>query len=230
MAQKTGAGDKPQEYDKNTGRYGSGTNSDTSDSDFFTGEIKDSGNAKDFFAESEEYKKSHINKTKDPEEFHNVLKSAKESVLPAERWRVDLHPIEDYKNDKLFLSEGGSCVAVEPNGNIISVCRRDGDIVRGKDLLRYAVENGGDRLDAFSGLYNFYVKQGFEPVSWIPFDEEYAPDGWDKTRDDSEQVIFYKYTGKLTTESKGDFLKRVKSAEDYSTAMAIRDKEIKNEY
>lgn len=81
MAQKTGAGDKPQEYDKNTGRYGSGARVDTADSDFFTGEIKDSGNAKDFFAEPEEPKKSHINKTKDPEEFHNALKNAEKAKL-----------------------------------------------------------------------------------------------------------------------------------------------------
>ena len=33
----------------------------------------------DFFAYTEEPEKPHINKTKDPEEFHNALKGAKES-------------------------------------------------------------------------------------------------------------------------------------------------------
>lgn len=226
MAQKIGAGDKPQEYDKSTGRYGNGANADTSDSDFFSGETRDVGNVKDFFADTEEPEKPHINKTKDPEEFHNALKGAKGSVLPAERWRVDLHPIEDYKNDKLFLSDGGSCVAIEPNGNIISVCKHNGDVVNGRDLLQHAIENGGDRLDAFSGLYGFYSKQGFEPVSWIPFDERFAPDGWDKGRDDTEPIIFWKYTGKINKMKYDDFIKTVKPSKDYDTAMSVRDKEM----
>lgn len=156
------------------------------------------------------------------------MEKARESLSEENRWRVDIHDIEDYKNDKLFVSKGGSCVAIEPNGNIISVCKKNGDeTVRGKDLIKYAVGNGGDRLDAFGkGLYSFYTKQGFEPVSWTPFNEKYAPEGWDKKRDEPEPVIFYKYTGKVTNETFEEFKNRVKPSVNYDMAMEIRDKEI----
>lgn len=160
--------------------------------------------------------------------FVRNMTEAKNSVSEEERWRVDIHSVEDYKKDKLFTTEGGSCVAVEPNGNIISVCKRSGDTARGTDLVKYAVQNGGNRLDAFGGkLYEFYTKNGFEPVSWTPFNEEYAPDGWNKNRDKKEPVIFYKYTGKHTKLSYDDFINSVKPSEDYDTAMIIRDREIK---
>ena len=119
-------------------------------------------------------------------------------------------------------------MAVEPNGNIISVCKnKDDKDVNGTALIQYALQNGGDRLDAFSFLYGFYIKQGFEPVSWTPFNEEYAPEGWNKNRDEPEPVIFYKYTGKVTNETFEEFKNRVKPSSDYDEAMSIRDKEIK---
>ena len=161
--------------------------------------------------------------------FYDKMTRAKASVSAENRWRVDIHDIEDYKNDKLYVSEGGSCVAIEPSGNIISVCRHDDDkTIRGKNLVEYAIKNGGDRLDSFGKrLYEFYTKQGFEPVSWTPFDEKYAPDGWDKNRDKKEPIIFYKYTGEVTRETFEEFKSRVKPSQDYNTAMSIRDEEIK---
>lgn len=185
-------------------------------------------------AESRRLKELGIEKDKDLSEtdginFHSKMKTAKASLSEENRWRVDIHDIEDYKNDKLFVSKGGSCVAVEPNGNIISVCKKQGDNINGKDLIKYAIENGGDRLDAFGdGLYKFYTKQGFEPVSWTPFNEEYAPEGWNKNRDEPEPVIFYKYTGKVTKEPYNEFISRVAPSNDYDTAMEVRNKELKN--
>ena len=88
------------------------------------------------------------------------------------------------------------------------------------------IENGGNKLDAFGeDLYNFYTKNGFEPVSWTEFNREYAPDDW-KPEYGEEPVIFYKHTGKRTQESYEDFLKRVKPQKDYEEAKNARDKEI----
>lgn len=168
-----------------------------------------------------------ISKT-DANAFYEKMTIAKASLSEESRWRVDIHDIGDYKNDKLFISKGGSCVAIEPNGNIISVCKhKDDQAVNGTALIQHALQNGGDRLDAFSFLYGFYIKQGFEPVSWTHFNEEYAPEGWNKNRDKPEPIIFYKYTNKITQETYEDFINRVKPSEDYDTAMSIRDKEIK---
>lgn len=64
--------------------------------------------------------------------------------------------------------------------------------------------------------------------SWTPFDEEYAPEGWNKNRDEPEPVIFYKYTGKVTKEPYNEFISRVAPSNDYDTAMEVRNKELKN--
>ena len=89
------------------------------------------------------------------------------------------------------------------------------------------MKNDGKKLDAFSKLYGFYAKCGFEPVSWTPFDERYAPPGWDKNRDEPEPVIFWKYTGRRTKLTEEAFLSKVKPSESYDEAKRLRDKEIK---
>lgn len=97
-------------------------------------------------------------------------------------------------------------------------------------MLAFAVKNGGKKLDAFSGLYGFYSKAGFEPVSWTPFDERYAPPGWEKGRDAPEPVIFWKYTGKQTIYQKAaEFIANVKPSGSYDEAKEIRDKEMEND-
>lgn len=164
------------------------------------------------------------------EDFADAIAAAKASLDDEDAWRVDAHEAADYSNDKLFVTQGGSCIAIEPNGNIVSVCKMDGDNIRGSELLQQAVANGGDRLDAFgSGLYNFYTKNGFEPVSWTPFNEKYAPAGWNKNRDKPEPVIFYKHTGNTTTTTYENFLVSTspyEGASGYDDAAAERDRRI----
>lgn len=169
----------------------------------------------------------------DPTMFKHALTTAKTSCNESIRWRVDdySHTIDDYADDILLISPGGSTVAITPTGDIISVCKNQNDFsVRGKQLIETAVKNGGVKLDSFSGNHEFYVKCGFEPISWCEFDEQYAPPGWVKGRDEAEPIIFYKYTGKksqYTTAS--DFLNNVKASDDYDVAQSIRDSAIKGE-
>lgn len=162
-----------------------------------------------------------------PQDFRFALSEAKESVRAEDRWRVDIHDLADYESDRLFATPKGSCVAVEPDGNIISLCKHQADEIKGTDLMRYAVKNGGDRLDAFSGLYHFYKKQGFEPISWVPFDEKYAPDGW-SSEYDKEPVVFWKYTGGRTKYwNDEDFFREVPASKSYDEAKELRDRSIK---
>lgn len=132
-----------------------------------------------------------------PKEFQDALLKAKESLDPEKgAWRVDSsHSLEDYEKDDCYILGDGSTVAVTKDGDIISVCKNAGDKVRGADLISFAVEHGGVKLDAYSGIYGFYLKCGFEPVSWTPWNGEYAPPGWKAGRDKEEHVIFYRYTG-----------------------------------
>ena len=173
-------------------------------------------------------------KKTEPKTFLKTFHQAKAEVAkikPEDAWRVDSsYTEEDYADMDCYVTEGGSAVAVH-DGDIVSVCKNPNDkTCRGSDLLTHAVANGGTKLDAFSGLYGFYIKNGFEPVSWCEFDEEYAPPDWDKNRDDPEPVIFFKYTGaeydqivKKHGADKDDFISKVKVSAGYNAAKKVRD-------
>ncbi len=163
-----------------------------------------------------------------PRKFHDTLAKTKAKQQPEDAWRVDVHSIKDYirDNDKLYLTDGGSAIAVTPDGDIISVCRNRDDEASGSDILARAVEMGGVKLDSYAGNHNFYTKNGFEPVSWVKWDDRYAPAGWDESRDKREPIIFYRYVGHRVTESADDFMARVKPSKRYSRAMNVRDKKI----
>lgn len=50
----------------------------------------------------------------------------------------------------------------------------------GEVLLYKAIDEGGDHLNCFEGfLSEWYEDYGFEIVNRIPWDDEYAPRGWD---------------------------------------------------
>ena len=172
----------------------------------------------------ETHKVAPVKKTPAPE-FKAKFDEAKATQAPEDAWRVDdTYTVEDYEHANCLTTEGGSCVAVKPDGDIVSVCKNMNSTDRGSDLLKRAIENGGDRLDAFGpGLYSFYTKNGFEPVSWTPFNEEYAPHDWDSSRDAKEPVVFYRYTGKKTEMSFTDFIRNTPKSTDYDEAKNIRD-------
>lgn len=165
-------------------------------------------------------------------EFADSVSAARDSVNAKDRWRVTAHTQEELENDypgaKLHVTAGGSTVAVTKDGDIISVCHADGDSIRGRQLLELGVQNGGTKLDSFSGNHGFYVRCGFEPVSWTPFNEEYAPPGWKEANAKPEPVVFYRYngTGKPVNITLDDFLANTAPFEGengYGDAMQYRD-------
>ena len=168
---------------------------------------------------------------KTTKEFVVALNSAKSTVSPENAWRVSSPLEEDFDeehpNAKKYVTKGGSTVAIASDGDIVGLCHNSGDTIRGKEMLLFAVKNGGKKLDAFSGLYGFYSKCGFEPVSWTPFDEQYAPPGWRKGKDEEEPVIFWKYTGKKPKyKNSAEFMENVAASENYEAAKEMRDKEV----
>lgn len=134
-----------------------------------------------------------------PENFGKALNEAKASRPESDAWRVDdTHTTEDYVNRgcQCYTSSGGSTVAVDKDGDIISVCKKAGDkSIRGSELLAEAVRMGGRKLDSFDGNHDFYTENGFEPTSYTTFNEEYAPAGWKESGCGREDVIFYRYVG-----------------------------------
>ena len=170
------------------------------------------------------------------DEFDNVksdkfvkdLDTARDTRPVQDKWRVDnTHTSEDLdgRGCKCFTSKGGSTVAVDKNGDIISVCKAKGDkTTTGAGLLKHAIKMGGRKLDSFYGNNKFYVDNGFQAVSWTPFDKTYAPDGWKESGCKGEPVVFYKYVGvgnvKEIPLSK---LPKFTGENGYSDAMKYRD-------
>lgn len=143
--------------------------------------------------------KDNLGRNQNSHEFNKSIIGAKASRPIIDRWRVDVHTPQEYqeKGCKMWTSNGGSTIAVTKDGDIISVCKNANDeSMSGSSILQRAVSMGGKKLDSFSGNHNFYTKNGFEPVSWVKFDERYAPDGWKESGCARESVIFYKYVGK----------------------------------
>lgn len=166
--------------------------------------------------------------------FADRISKAKKSLGREDGpWRVTAYAggeefDSEHPGAKKFTSDGGSTIAVTGDGDIVGVCRMAGDSVRGKQLIEYAVKNGGNKLDAYEGLFGFYTKCGFEPVSWCKWDEQYAPPDWRKGEDQPENIVFYKYTGnKSQYTDVDDFFAKVEASEDYDVAKNVRDKEVR---
>jgi len=173
--------------------------------------------------------------TVNPASFNKSLVTAKESRPIADKWRVDdTHTIEDYKarGCACYVSKGGSTVAVDRNGDIISLCKNTNDKMKGRELMAEAVKLGGRKLDSFDGNHEFYVSCGFEPVSYTKFNEKYAPKGWKESGCGREDVVFYRYVGigKVKNTDLEEFKNNNKpftGENGYDDAMKYRDKFIK---
>lgn len=98
----------------------------------------------------------------------------------------------------ISLNKGGSIVVVKPNGDIVAVCKNDNDTVSGSSLIQQAVANSRKKSDSYVGNHKFYCKNGFEPICWYEFNEEYAPHNWKKEYK-QEHILFYKYIDKKYT-------------------------------
>nr|DAV17451.1 MAG TPA: hypothetical protein [Caudoviricetes sp.] len=205
----------------------------------FTEKYKQNATAKEILSSSKKDKISSpypFVKKDNGEEFKQALLDAKDHYRLDAKWRVssDYTP-QDYESDGFELYRSGDSVyALEREGNgkdIVSVCAVKESGASGSQLLQDAVKNGGDRLDAFSGIYDFYVKNGFHPVSWISFDEQFAPDEWKKAKEEGikvqkEPIIFYMYVGKPYEKSLNDFLISTKESKSYDEGKERRDQEI----
>lgn len=159
---------------------------------------------------------------------------------------VHVYEPEEYAEKRLFVVNAGCAgCAVTKDGDIVSVFKND-DMAQKDDvekistaLLLTAIENGGKKLDCFDGfLSENYMKHGFIPVCKVPFNDEFAPDGWNFERDGRPFIIFFRHNGKSVNEilkekNEGtyttydlDFLPII---EDYDEAAQFRDDAIERE-
>lgn len=159
--------------------------------------------------EAGEHNGIKINRTTDALAFHNALESAA-TARTEDGLQVTVKGVEEYQHilddgGKLYLSEDNNFGAyVEANGYMGSLFKNPASKEKGvsKTLQNLRIKDGGSFFDAFgTHLEPLYIKNGFEPVARVPFNEEYAPDGWQSTTLKTRpNVVFFAYNpeGKST--------------------------------
>lgn len=135
------------------------------------------------------------------EVFAQGLAEAKASQGPYGA-AVDANPAEAYANQRVFVADNGQgYFSVAPSGEINAVAGRKGSGIRGlpDTALNVATQNGGRWLSVFdTDIAAKYADSGFKPVARVPFDPQYAPEGWDfnamgKYNNGQPDVIFMEY-------------------------------------
>lgn len=133
--------------------------------------------------------------------FIKKIEEAKATIKDTAKWRVDVPSIEDLEDTRIFQTLNGGTFAIKKDGDIVNVCAKMGDegysLDNMESVMAYAVnECDGTKLDSFDGNWSFYRKCGFEPRTWIGFNEDIGKSlGWVKGRDLPEPVVFMEYTG-----------------------------------
>jgi hypothetical protein len=141
-------------------------------------------------------------------------------------WAVDPVSEETLKKSRIVENEGTYGVVTE-DGDIKGVFnpnaakQREGVPAKKNTLaglIPKAINAGGIKLDNFDGrLTELYSKNGFRKVSSVPFNEEYAPEGWSKEKDGTPDVVAMVYDpdNKLDVE--------FKKFDDYGDMISYRD-------
>lgn len=134
-----------------------------------------------------------------PKEFSAALEKAK-TVDRRVRFLSD-YSLEEYASMKLFLTPDNQAgYAIKQDGDIVNLFNVSQIRGLGRQLVDQAIANGGTHLDAFEGkLTDLYRSKGFEEVRRVPFDPQYAPEGW--SEEEGTPDIVYMQRPKTSTKS-----------------------------
>ena len=153
-----------------------------------------------------------------PQQYVEELNKTKESD-PETYWTVDSVSEKDASEGTIVGDKDGYGV-VSKDGDIKGVFKTLTSKAKNvaDKILQAAVKAGGIKLDNFDNyLSKIYKRNGFRVVSRIPFNEKYAPDGWNKQKHGTPDVVAMVYDpeGKLDIEER--------TFDDYDEAIAYRD-------
>jgi hypothetical protein len=94
---------------------------------------------------------------------------------------VYVYPADEYAGMRLFLTEDGKAGFALKGDDIVSVFAGKEHPGAANSVLQLATQEGGRRLDAFDTvLPNMYALHGFRAVARTKWNDDYAPDGWNK--------------------------------------------------
>jgi hypothetical protein len=140
--------------------------------------------------------------------------------------QVEIKSAEDLSGYNLFRTEAGSGFAIKPDGDIVAVFASPNEPARGSyAMLQAAVQAGGKKLDAFDTyLPKIYESVGFRPVARLPWNDEFAPDNWDKNtfkdhNNGEPDIVFFVHDPDYFGGAKD-----VPVVKEYADAVALQDK------
>lgn len=144
------------------------------------------------------------------------LNETKESD-PEQYWSVD--SVSPDAKGQVVEVEGGKAF-VKEDGDIVGVFKEAGSKAKrvADNILQKAVEMGGKKLDNFDNyLTKIYKRNGFRTVGRMAFSEEYAPEGWNKEKHGTPDVVAMVY------DPNNEMNIEEQTFEDYDEMIAYRD-------
>ena len=144
--------------------------------------------------------------------------------------QVEIKSAEDLAQANLFRTPDGSGFAIKPDGDVVAVFASQGEPKGGSyALMQAAIQAGGKKLDAFNTfLPGIYERVGFRPVARLPWNEDYAPAGWDKEvfkkyNNGEPDVVFFVHDSNYYGGAKD-----VPVVKDYDQAVSIQDQALQS--
>lgn len=112
--------------------------------------------------------------------FHESISKSKEGNPYAAS--VFVYPIDEYDSSRKFLTKDGLAgAAIDKHGTIISVFSHGKGKGRAAQMVMQAIKEGGNKLDHYdTRLSQYYYDFGFVPVARVKWNDEFAPDDWNK--------------------------------------------------
>ena len=141
---------------------------------------------------------------------------------PKDFWSVSTPDIEDVKSGTLINVEGGQAI-VDKSGDIRGLYKFAESEQKGvgDKLVQKAIDAGGVKLDNFAkpDLMKIYLRNGFRVASRMPFNEEYAPEGWDEKEHGKPDVVAMVYD----PDNLMDIEEKQFTKDEYDEAIEYRD-------
>lgn len=103
-------------------------------------------------------------------------------------------PIDELKDHQLFMTKNRVGYALSPEGDLQGVFNNSGTKGAGEEAVIHALQNGATTLDAYDGhLPDYYSRFGFELKNTEPFNDKYAPRGWNYEKEGRPDVVYMGY-------------------------------------
>ncbi len=126
-----------------------------------------------------------------PGEFIRARAGSKRPEMLTPYSEADLSSMETY-----LSADGKVGYALTPDKDLVNVFNNSGIPGAGQAAVIDAIKRGAETLDCFAGfLPQYYAQVGFRAYRSDPWNDEYAPVGWDYARLDRPDIIYMRYEG-----------------------------------